>query len=210
MLPSSASTPGSERASFRINALRLTRGGVLLGAGMIALGVLWAGVIRGRDLSAWFPAQGWLGEIALGLLVGAGFSALAWTAASRIPALNAILRLLTETLDFPSFRYYHALTLGLVAGVPEEILFRGALQPDLKLVLTAILFGLLHAITPAYGLYATLAGGVLGALTLWRGSLWAAVAAHAAIDTVTFVLLIRRWRRLHAAAIAGPDSRPVC
>ncbi len=190
---------GNRRAPARLSPQRLLFTGVLAGLGMIAAGVVWTVTIRGRSLDGWFPTGDWPGESALGVLVGTGFTALAWTLATRIPALEAIIRMLAETLDLPSFGYRHALALGLVAGIPEEILFRGAIQPDLKLVFTAIIFGALHAITPAYAAYATVAGGVLGLLALWRGSLWAAVAAHAAIDTVTFVLLIRGWRRTHGS-----------
>lgn len=194
--PTPAPAPGSgpRPAPARLHAQRLTRSGALAGLGMVAAGVVWTAVIRGRSMGGWFPAQGWLADLALGLLAGTAFSVLAWVLIDKIPALEAIARLLVDSLDMPSFSYRHALALGLVAGIPEEILFRGAIQPDMKLLFTAILFGALHALTPAYFVYATTAGGLLGALVLWRGSLWAAVAAHTAIDTVMFVLLIHRWR----------------
>jgi membrane protease YdiL (CAAX protease family) len=172
-------------------------GGALFGLAMLAAAVMWTGVIRGRSLNAWFPAHGWALELLLGVLAGTGFAATAWVLIDRIPPLKAIARLLLSTLDMQSFSYRHALALGLVAGIPEEILFRGAIQPELGWVLTALIFGALHAITPAYFVYAATAGGVLGLLTLWRGSLWAAVAAHTAIDTVMFILLIHQWRRAH-------------
>ena len=43
-----------------------------------------------------------------------------------------------------------ALVLGIAAGAGEEALFRGALQPRYGIVLTSIVFALLHA--PQYGL----------------------------------------------------------
>ena len=45
------------------------------------------------------------------------------------------------------------LTLGLAAGIGEETLFRGALQPRFGLLITSLLFALLHSqygITPFY------------------------------------------------------------
>jgi hypothetical protein len=89
----------------------------------------------------------------------------------------------------------HAIWFGLIAGIPEETLFRGAMQPVAGLVVTALVFGALHAITPTYFVYATAAGVLLGALAAWSGGLWMSIAAHATIDTVMFVLLIARWRR---------------
>jgi hypothetical protein len=88
-------------------------------------------------------------------------------------------------------RLWHPLLFGVVAGLPEEFFFRGALQPQIGLLLTALLFGALHAINRAYFIYATLAGLVLGALVAWRGDLWAATIAHGVYDALLFAAL---WR----------------
>src|SRR5690606_19992823 len=98
-------------------------------------------------------------------------------------------------LDLDAMGPRHALLLGLVAGIPEEILFRGAIQPLLGLILTSLLFGALHAVSPAYFAYASLAGLLLGQLAIWRGGLWAPVAAHVAIDALMLFLLVCGWRR---------------
>jgi len=94
----------------------------------------------------------------------------------------------------PALRPHHAVILGLLAGVPEEILFRGALQPTLGLLVTSLVFGALHAVTFAYFIYAGIAGMFLGALALWRGALWAPIAAHTVIDVIMFALLIYGWQ----------------
>jgi membrane protease YdiL (CAAX protease family) len=171
--------------------------GTLLGLGMIALAVAWAGALRGQDLGAWFPRAHWLADVALGTLTGTLFALLAWQLLNAVPALRQIERLVIRTLEMRALRYYHAVLFGLLAGIPEEILFRGALQPTLGLLLTSILFGALHAITPAYFVYATAAGAMLGVLADWSGALWMPVTAHAVIDLLMFALLIRRWRRRH-------------
>lgn len=94
------------------------------------------------------------------------------------------------------------LPLALFAGVWEETVFRGFLLGRLRaampvadntrahvrrdvaaVLLTALLFGLGHGYQGLLGvLQTTLAGGVMGALVLWRGSLWPAIGAHLTID----------------------------
>jgi membrane protease YdiL (CAAX protease family) len=69
--------------------------------------------------------------------------------------------------------------LALLSSVSEEFLFRGALQPRLGLILTAILFAFVHqqyAISPAT-LIVLLIGIVLGLLRRHFGT-WTAVLTH--------------------------------
>jgi len=81
-----------------------------------------------------------------------------------------------------------ALTLLLIAVLPalcEELLFRGALMGMLRgvlgdrgrVILVAVLFGLLH-LSLARLLPTAALGVVLGLLVVWTGSLWPAVLAH--------------------------------
>ena len=181
-------------ANPRIHPRKLIGYGVILGLGMVLAGWAWVGGVQGRGLSEWFPLARWRSDLALGALAGAGAALAAWVLHDRVPAFRRIARMLCAVLDMDALRYPHAVLFGLIAGIPEEILFRGALQPTLGIVPASILFGALHALTPAYFIYATLAGMLLGGLADWRDGLWAPIAAHVVIDTVTFVLLIRRWR----------------
>jgi membrane protease YdiL (CAAX protease family) len=168
--------------------------GALFGVLMVAAAWLWAVVLRDRSLTGWFPSERRAIDLALGSAIGLVAAVGAWPLVDRITALRQIRTLLNDMLDMDSFRWYHAPLIGLVAGIPEEILFRGAIQPELGWILTAILFGAVHAVTRAYFVYATLAGALLGGLTLWRGGLWAPIAAHTVIDAVMFGLLLWHWR----------------
>lgn len=168
--------------------------GALLGLLMSAAASLWVAAVRDRSLVAWYPRAGWAADLALGSLVGVLFALALWALADRYAPLRRIRGLLSQMLDLDVFVWRDAALIGLVAGIPEEILFRGAIQPELGWALTSILFGALHAITPAYFLYATAAGALLGGLADWRGGLWAPTAAHCVIDALTIMLLRRRWR----------------
>jgi membrane protease YdiL (CAAX protease family) len=182
------------RRGRRIPPRMLTVYAALWGLGMILAAWLWAGVIRGRDLGAWFPATHWLTDLILGGLVGVGFALVAWKLLDYVSAFKHMEQVLTSLLDMDALRVYDALLFGLLAGIPEEILFRGAMQAALGWGISSVLFGAVHAITPAYFAYATLAGLLLGGLAIWRGGLWTPMAAHVTIDTCMFILLIHRWR----------------
>lgn len=83
--------------------------------------------------------------------------------------------------------------ISLCAGVGEELLFRGAMQPLLGIALTAVIFVAIHGyLNPrdwrisVYGLYMTIVVIGFGFMTEIYG-VWSAVTAHALID---FILLL--------------------
>jgi membrane protease YdiL (CAAX protease family) len=94
------------------------------------------------------------------------------------------------------------LTGGLVAGLGEEPLFRGALlplfatvSPLFGLLATAVLFGAAHFIRPSLGLIAAWAawqGILLGLAYQLTGSLTAVMVAHLLHDASAFLALTRR------------------
>lgn len=76
--------------------------------------------------------------------------------------------------------------LALASGIGEEVLFRGAMQPSLGLLPTAVLFGLLH-IGPdrrflAWTAWAVGMGVIFGAIHEATGSLAGCVLAHVVIN----------------------------
>jgi membrane protease YdiL (CAAX protease family) len=89
--------------------------------------------------------------------------------------------------------------ISLLAGVGEEMLFRGVLQaafgewlgPWPGLVAASLVFGALHLISPAYGLFATLTGVYLGWVWMLSDNLLVVMVAHALYDLVALVVLVR-------------------
>lgn len=80
----------------------------------------------------------------------------------------------------------------LAAGVCEETLFRGFLQPRIGLLGSNVLFGLVHL---AYGTVLQLVvpfvfGLGLGLLYRWQRSLWAPIMAHATFDLIQLILAV--------------------
>ncbi|HZZ28436.1 MAG TPA: CPBP family intramembrane glutamic endopeptidase [Pirellulales bacterium] len=89
--------------------------------------------------------------------------------------------------------------ISLVAGVGEELFFRGVLQPLLVtwwgaiagICVVSVVFGLLHALTIAYAVLATLVGAYLGWLALATGNLLVPIITHALYDFVALIYLVR-------------------
>ncbi|MCA9240422.1 MAG: CPBP family intramembrane metalloprotease [Planctomycetales bacterium] len=97
--------------------------------------------------------------------------------------------------------------VSLAAGLGEEVLFRGALQPLLGswlgawggVVGAAALFGFAHPISREYMALAMLIGLYLGGLTLLTGNLVPAIVAHAAYDFVALCWLRNRMPEAQAS-----------
>lgn len=92
-------------------------------------------------------------------------------------------------------RWYDLLVVAAMAGISEEILFRGVLHPLTGLWWSNILFGLAHSITPAYALIAGVIGLFLGWFYEQTGNLLAPIITHGLYDFLAFVMLARECRR---------------
>lgn len=122
-------------------------------------------------------------DAALGAAAGLAVVALTWAARRLGPVrrLNAELGALIGRLDTGQIA-----VLAVVSAVGEELLFRAALQPLIGFWPTALVFGLMHGGTRRrlwpWAIFATLAGLLLGWLTLLTGSLLAAIACHLTVN----------------------------
>jgi membrane protease YdiL (CAAX protease family) len=120
---------------------------------------------------------------------------------SKIPAIERIRQIFNEIAGpfFGSFTTFDLAVLSLVAGIGEEMLFRGFgqgalalwLGPWLALLLASVLFGLLHAITLTYAVLASLAGTYLGLVWIATDNLLTVILAHALYDFVALNYLLR-------------------
>lgn len=93
-----------------------------------------------------------------------------------------------QHLAGPARHWYGQLAVGVAAGTGEELLFRGALQPRIGIVLASVLWASFHlqytchGLPSASNLYILLLGLVFGVLRKHLG-LGSAVAAHIAYDS---------------------------
>ncbi|MDR0522376.1 MAG: CPBP family intramembrane metalloprotease [Planctomycetaceae bacterium] len=100
--------------------------------------------------------------------------------------------------------------VSLLAGIGEELLFRGFMQSGLckislpawlSILLTSLLFGLAHAVTLTYFLLACVISIYLGWLLVWTDNMFVPIAVHALYDF--FILLfIRQTTQNPSAAVS--------
>lgn len=102
----------------------------------------------------------------------------------RIGVLGNLKRIMLQDVRrvFMHARFLDLLTIAVAAGVAEEMLFRGVIQTQLGLLPASILFGLVHFVTPAYAIAATLMGIYIGLVFSVFESLFAVILLHALYD----------------------------
>lgn len=87
-----------------------------------------------------------------------------------------------------------AIAIGAAAGLGEEWLFRGVLQPHVGLIASSVLFGVAHVggwrMLP-FGVWATAMGLIMGGLAIFTGGLIAPVVAHAVYDMLALAYIRR-------------------
>lgn len=103
-----------------------------------------------------------------------------------------------------SCRWYELLILAAVAGISEEILFRGVLQPWMEvslgvsagLIVSNVIFGLLHWITATYALIAGLIGLYLAYMmdVSEPRNLLTPIVVHGLYDFLAFVFVAAAYR----------------
>jgi uncharacterized protein len=124
----------------------------------------------------------------------------------HLESVVKIRRLLLDTLG-PGLHRYHwtdLLILAAIAGISEELVFRGVIQPWMEkswslssaLIGSNILFGLAHALTPLYAILATLIGIYLGLSMDYGGerNLLTPIVIHGLYDFLAFMALMRAYR----------------
>ena len=154
---------------------------------MLVVAVLWA-----RLAGIPLPPGPWQTGVAAGLASAVGLGALNlallhWRG-NRWPgdALRFICRVVVYPL-FEHVRVWHILLVSVMAGLAEELLFRGVLQPIIGLPAASIIFGAVHIGGRGflgYGIWAACIGAFFGWLMNVTGGLLAPVVAHAVYDAL--------------------------
>ncbi len=94
--------------------------------------------------------------------------------------------------------------LAAIAGGAEEVLFRGVIQPWMEnswgmipgLLISSLLFGLIHAVTPLYAILATVISIYLGLSLDYGGerNLLTPIVIHALYDFLAFIAILKSYR----------------
>jgi len=193
-----SSAPSSESSSWRFLALAVSgEAGLLLLAWGLAR---WMELdpFRYLHLSGWSLLWGLVATVPL--LLG-----LVWLQGAARGPLRALLELVVEQIGpyLTTLSAVDLALLALVAGFSEEVLFRGVLQVGLTewvsaagaLVVSSIIFGLVHFASSTYAALAGAMGLYLGGLFLAEGNLLAPIVTHALYDFAALLLVARLYRQ---------------
>ena len=144
------------------------------------------------------------------ILLLAGTNLVVFEALKRAAPGNRVLEPVRELLEdelFPVLRTispFQILLLSALAGVGEELFFRGLLQPRLGIFLASVIFGVVHgpqrSLWPL-ALWATIMGWLLGLMYVYSNSLTLPILVHAGYDAMA-IGYIRLWQ----PAKNGPEG----
>jgi len=141
--------------------------------------------------------------VTAGLAVAALLSLVQWWLQTHAPRLGPVeaMRDLQRTVFEPLFAplsLAELVAISALAGIGEEILFRGAVQAAFGWPIAAVAFGACHLGLSARGwvlaVWAALAGAVLAGLAIATEGLVAPIVAHAGYDLAALVWIRRQAR----------------
>lgn len=189
-----------DRSQF-LNFAGLIEGGLALGA----LAVGWCVSISPVEHLSWsWLAVGW------GIFAAIP-TFLVFYLTYRFPVgpLQRIRDFLSRELapSLSNLRWYDLILLAMLAGLAEELLFRGLLQAWITPLGANLLFGLVHWITPLYALVAFAIGSYLSWLMTWTepDNLLTPIVTHALHDYLAFLVLVADYRN---TGRRPPDEMP--
>ena len=156
---------------------------------IVAIGLGWLLGVNPLETLTWKPAaMGWGVAAAVPLFV------MLWLIV-KFP--RGPFRKLIDVVDTLLLTMFHGASLAelavvaLMAGIGEELLFRGVVQtalaqwtasPSAAVLVAGVLFGLIHSVTRTYAALAAVVGVYLGWVWLATGNMLAPVVAHAVYD----------------------------
>jgi len=166
---------------------------------MLALAFLIAALFGPKPLLAATEAGGSVArQVSWGVAIGLAISVPAWIVVLNLQSLTAFKSQMLELANRIDLRGLNPLWIGLCAGVGEEVLCRGALQPLLGIWWTSLLFTLAHYRTGSfrsmnrtkwgYAGLVFLASMLMGYVLIEFG-LVAAAVSHSVVDVIGIVVL---------------------
>ena len=194
----------------------LVEGGLVL----LALGLGWLLGCPPLRTFHWTFAHAFWGAAAGGLML----LLIPATLRLRTWPFSDVLRVV-EKLLVPMFRGCRLVDMAVIAvlaGLGEEMLFRGVIQDTVAgrvggpygiwigLAVASLVFGLAHPLSSGYFVLATLMGLYLGGIWLaFEGNLLVPVMAHAVYDFFALVYLVKVRRPTPPAPAVADDPAPV-
>jgi uncharacterized protein len=161
---------------------------VVLGEGILLAVAVLAAWPLGLSLALGHPVWGVVWGVLTALLLGAVNFTLLGARSNRWPgdAMRHVCRIIVRPL-FEHVTPWQIVAVSALAGIAEETLFRGVLQPIVGLPAASLIFGAVHVggrSFVGYGVWAACIGALFGWLMVMTGGLLAPIVAHAVYDAL--------------------------
>lgn len=165
---------------------------------------------------SWLGDLGWL-SVPLGIILAASvFYVPVVLVSHHCLRLASFYQLMAQLHQMTRhLAWWQIVVLSVLAGVGEELLFRGFIQSGLSglvggytaIVLTSLIFGLLHAMTLYYFVFAFLLSLMFGALLAASQSMLLLVTLHAVYDVIALGMIVKypEYLGLTVENDDGPD-----
>jgi membrane protease YdiL (CAAX protease family) len=163
--------------------------------GALAIGAWGLARILKLDVAWGHPHR----DIAIGAVAALLLAAVNHTLLTRLPSswiVNGVRAVYHELL-LPVFGRLDTMAIvviGVAAGLGEEWLFRGVLQPAIGWIAASVAFGLAHVggrLMLPFGIWASAMGVALGSLAIATGGITAPVVAHGLYDMLALAYIRR-------------------
>ena len=165
---------------------------------VLSLALIWNYCRELRVIEQFCQPRGGYTALAAAALAGVIISTLSNTYIDyRIKRHSASALWVRDELLGPIFSempFIWSSALSLLAAVCEEFMFRGVIASEWGLLVSGLLFGLMHGghrHLRTYMIWAGMLGLLMGELTMWSHSLWPAIALHCA-NNMTSCRYLRR------------------
>lgn len=151
------------------------------------IGVIWLGSHHGRiSLDLFVDLTDWWVDLLLGLAAAALLIGLWQLARLFLPPMRELEAQVREMVG--QVEDSEIIALALLSGFSEELLFRGAMQSSWGWIVATAIFALMHT-GPGrafryWTAFALAAGAIFAGLTLYRGTLLAAIVSHVTVNMI--------------------------
>jgi hypothetical protein len=111
--------------------------------------------------------------------------------AKGIPFLGSLRQIVLTDIKkiFTETGVIDLVVISLLAGVSEELLFRGVIQAKFGIVVASVIFGLIHYVSPAYVIVTMVMGFYIGVFFYVSKSLLVPIQIHFIYDLTALIYL---------------------
>lgn len=179
----------------------------LIGFPFIGWLILW--IVNGPPfLSLFLIDQPLILQLSIGIATGVVAGWIAWVII-RSPLMKKVRNQYGDVIRAFNLSPAQILYISLCAGIGEEILFRGVIQPYLGIWVTSIFFVAIHGYLNPFNWRLFLYGLYMTAVILWvsfiaeQFGLYSAIAAHVVID----IILLHQLSKKLVHETLEPENR---